>query len=191
MEVTVKRSMSLATTTTPRALPACIEANVFREVTLTSRMIGDYRWSYNVEEPEAVGSKTFAQFRLIDPSNNYALAAESIVPTAGSEDVQSVEISLDDSQIGMLMQYGFSTKSVNQENSGMLYDNVVLEAIGDAGGGGGGGGSEPAGGGTGYGVAIIDTDGSIVSGNRFVAGANAWVAANGASLGSGLWHVDR
>jgi len=170
---------------------ACIEANVFREVTLTSRMIGDYRWSYNVEEPEAVGSKTFAQFRLIDPSNNYALAAESIVPTAGSEDVQSVEISLDDSQIGMLMQYGFSTKSVNQENSGMLYDNVVLEAIGDA-GGGGGGGSEPAGGGTGYGVAIIDTDGSIVSGNRFVAGANAWVAANGASLGpaSGMSIVD-
>ncbi len=171
---------------------ACIEANVFREVTLTSRMIGDYRWSYNAEEPEAVGSKTFAQFRLIDPSNNYALAAESIVPTAGSEDVQSVEISLDDSQIGMLMQYGFSTKSVNQENSGMLYDNVVLEAIGDAGGGGGGGGSEPAGGGTGYGVAIIDTDGSIVSGNRFVAGANAWVAANGASLGpvSGMSIVD-
>jgi hypothetical protein len=170
---------------------ACIEANVFREVTLTSRMIGDYRWSYNAEEPEAVGSKTFAQFRLIDPSNNYALAAESIVPTAGSEDVQSVEISLDDSQIGMLMQYGFSTKSVNQENSGMLYDNVVLEAIGDA-GGGGGGGSEPAGGGTGYGVAIIDTDGSIVSGNRFVAGANAWVAANGASLGpvSGMSIVD-
>jgi len=142
---------------------ACIEANVFREVTLTSRMIGDYRWSYNAEEPEAVGSKTFAQFRLIDPSNNYALAAESIVPTAGSEDVQSVEISLDDSQIGMLMQYGFSTKSVNQENSG-----------------------------TGYGVAIIDTDGSIVSGNRFVAGANAWVAANGASLGpvSGMSIVD-
>jgi len=91
----------------------------------------------------------------------------------------------------MLMQYGFSTKSVNQENSGMLYDNVVLEAIGDA-GGGGGGGSEPAGGGTGYGVAIIDTDGSIVSGNRFVAGANAWVAANGASLGpvSGMSIVD-
>ena len=173
---------------------ACIEANVFREVTLTSRMIGDYRWSYNAEEPEAVGSKTFAQFRLIDPSNDYALAAESIVPTAGSEDVQSVEISLDDSQIGMLFQYGFSTKSVNQENSGMLYDNVVLEAIGDAGGGGGGGGggSEPAGGGTGYGVAIIDTDGSIVSGNRFVAGANAWVAANGASLGpvSGMSIVD-
>ncbi len=175
----------------PEGATACIEANVFREVTLTSRMIGDYRWSYNVEEPEAVGSKTFAQFRLIDPSNNYALAAESIVPTAGSEDVQSVEISLDDSQIGMLMQYGFSTKSVNQENSGMLYDNVVLEAIGDA-GGGGGGGSEPAGGGTGYGVAIIDTDGSIVSGNRFVAGANAWVAANGASLGpvSGMSIVD-
>jgi len=176
----------------PEGATACIEANVFREVTLTSRMIGDYRWSYNVEEPEAVGSKTFAQFRLIDPSNNYALAAESIAPTAGSEDVQSVEISLDDSQIGMLMQYGFSTKSVNQENSGMLYDNVVLEAIGDAGGGGGGGGSEPAGGGTGYGVAIIDTDGSIVSGNRFVAGANAWVAANGASLGpaSGMSIVD-
>jgi hypothetical protein len=172
---------------------ACIEANVFREVTLTSGMIGDYRWSYNAEEPEAVGSKTFAQFRLIDPSNDYALAAESVVPTAGSEEVQSVEISLDDSQIGMLFQYGFSTKSVNQENSGMLYDNVVLEAIGDAGGGGGGGGgSEPAGGGTGYGVAIIDTDGSIVSGNRFVAGANAWVAANGASLGpvSGMSIVD-
>jgi hypothetical protein len=34
-------------------------------------MIGTYRWSFDVEEPEAVGSKTFGQFRLIDPSNNY------------------------------------------------------------------------------------------------------------------------
>lgn len=181
---------------------ACIEANVFREVSLTSGMIGDYRWSFNVEEPEAVGSKTFAQFRLIDPSNNYSLAAESIVATAGSEERQSVEISLDDSQIGMLFQYGFSNKAVNQENSGMLYDNVLLEAITDFGQGGGdngtgggdngtgggdngtGGGSEPSGGGTGYGVAVIDTDGAIVSGNRFVGGAEAWIAVDGASLGT-------
>jgi len=190
---------------------ACIEANVYREVTLTSGMIGDYRWSYNVEEPELVGTKTFAQFRLIDPSNNYSLAAESIVPTAGSEEVQSVEISLDDSHVGMFFQYGFSNKAVNQEDSGMLYDNVVLEAITDFGQGGGdgntgggdngsggggddntgggdngsgGGGAEPTGGGTGYGIAVIDTDGAIVSGNRFVGGASAWVAANGASLGA-------
>jgi hypothetical protein len=50
---------------------SCLEANVFREVTLTAGMIGTYRWSFDVEEPEAVGSKTFGQFRLIDPSNNY------------------------------------------------------------------------------------------------------------------------
>ena len=182
----------------PEGATACIEANVFREVSLTNGMIGDYRWSYYVEEPEAVGSKTFAQFRLIDPSNNYALAAESIVATAGSEEPQSVEISLDESQIGMLFQYGFSTKSVNQENSGMLYDNVLLEAITDFGQGGGGdngggdgntgggdnGGSEPSGGGTGYGVAVIDTDGAIVSGNRFVGGAEAWIAVDGSSLGT-------
>ena len=191
----------------PEGATACIEANVFREVSLTNGMIGDYRWSYYVEEPEAVGSKTFAQFRLIDPSQNYSLAAESIVATAGSEDLQSVEISLDESQIGMLFQYGFSTKSVNQENSGMLYDNVLLEAITDFGQGGGGdgstgggdnggggdgstgggdngGGSEPSGGGTGYGVAVIDTDGAIVSGNRFVGGAEAWIAVDGSSLGT-------
>ena len=172
----------------PDGATACIEANVFREVSLTGGMIGDYRWSYNVEEPELFGSKTFAQFRLIDPSNNYALAAESIVATAGSEERQSVEISLNDSQIGMLFQYGFSTKSVNQENSGMLYDNVLLEAITDAGegggGSGGGGGTEPAGGGTGFGVAVIDTDGAIVSGNRFVGGAGAWIAVDGSSLGA-------
>jgi hypothetical protein len=192
----------------PEGATACIEANVFREVSLSNGMIGDYRWSYYVEEPEAVGSKTFAQFRLIDPSQNYSLAAESIVATAGSEDVQSVEISLDESQIGMLFQYGFSTKSVNQENSGMLYDNVLLEAITDFGQGGGGdgstgggdgstgggdgstgggdngGGSEPSGDGTGYGVAVIDTDGAIVSGNRFVGGAEAWIAVDGSSLGT-------
>ncbi len=171
----------------PDGATACIEANVFREVSLTAGMVGDYRWSYNAEEPELVGSKTFAQFRLIDPSNDYALAAESIVATAGSEERQSVEISLNDSQIGMLFQYGFSTKSVNQENSGMLYDNVLLEAITDAGegggGSGGGGGTEPAGGGTGFGVAVIDTDGAIVSGNRFVGGAGAWIAVDGSSLG--------
>ena len=191
----------------PDSFLTCLEANVQREIVLTSGMIGDYRWSYNVEEPEAVGSKTFAQFRVIDPNTNYSMAAESIVATAGSEDRQSVEISLDDSHVGMILQYGFSTKAVNDENSGMLYDNVLLEAITDFGQGGGGdgstgggdnggggdgstgggdngGGSEPSGGGTGYGVAVIDTDGAIVSGNRFVGGAEAWIAVDGSSLGT-------
>ena len=171
---------------------ACLESNVFREVTLTSSMIGTYEWTFDAEEPEAVGSRTFAQMRLIDPENDYALAAESIVETRGGEN-QSIQIELNSSHVGMFFQYGFSTLASADENSGMYYDNVSLEAIDSTGGGGGsgsGGGSEPSGSGTGYGVAAIDTDGVIVSGNRFKGGAGAWVAANGASLGDAAgWSI--
>ena len=168
----------------PDSLAACLESNVFREVLLTSSMIGTYKWTFDVEEPEAVGTKTFAQIRLIDPSNGYAMAAESIAPTSGGEN-QSVQIELNSSHVGMFFQYGFSTIAARDENSGMYYDNVSLAAIDSSGGGdsGSGGGSEPAGSGTGYGVAAIDTDGVIVSGNRFKGGAGAWIAANGSALG--------
>ena len=183
---------------------ACLETSVYRETVLTSRNIGDYRWSFDVEFPESPGEQVFGFIRINSNAPDYFLVEEVTVPSSSGR--QSVEISLDESMAGMLFQYGFVTFAVDYENSGMLYDNVLLEAITDFGQGGGGdgsagggdngggdgstgggdngGGSEPSGGGTGYGVAVIDTDGAIVSGNRFVGGAESWIAVDGSSLGT-------
>ena len=176
---------------------SCLEANVFREATLDQYSIGDYRWSFDVELPESPGENAVGFIRVNSGAPDYYLVSEVTVPAATGR--QSVEISLDSGMNGMLLQWGFATKAVDYENSGMLYDNVVFEGIsnfgeggsgeggGDSASGGGdsgsGGGSEPAGSGTGYGVAAIDTDGVIVSGNRFKGGAGAWIVANGSSLG--------
>ena len=71
----------------------------------------------------------------------------------------------------------------------MQYDNLVFGAAGASGGGGNGGG-EPSGSGSGYGVAVLDTDGVIVSGNRFVDGAAAWVLGGASSATSvSAWSV--
>ena len=52
------------------------------------------------------------------------------------------------------------------------------------GGDNGGGGDTGPSGGSGYGIAVLNTDGVLVSGNRFIDGAGAWVAAAGSDLGT-------
>jgi len=118
-----------------------------------------------------------------------------VTPVVSTEGSKQLEITLTDNMVGMLLQFGFATTVANAGPSGMYYDNVLFEAIangGDNGGGDNGGGDNGGGdnggdtgpsGGTGYGVAALNTDGVLVSGNRFTDGASAWVAATGSDLG--------
>ena len=160
----------------------CLKTSVYREYDISAENVGDYSFDYSVEPPaeEDIGSDVNAFIKVLDPSNGYAEMAASYLPS--SEGPQSVALTLDDSMIGKKLQFGFDTRAAGYEPSGMLYDNLVFGAAALS--SGGGGGAEPSGGGSGYGVAVIDTDGAIVSGNRFVDGADAWIAVDGSTLGS-------
>ena len=163
----------------------CLQANVYRQVTIEAENAGDYEFSYTVDPPELAGDNTIGFVRIFSPS--FALENEfTAVSTPGE---QTISFTLEESMAGKVLQYGFGTTSLRSEDSGMQYDNLVFGAAGASGGGGNGGG-EPSGSGSGYGVAVLDTDGVIVSGNRFVDGAAAWVLGGASSATSvSAWSV--
>lgn len=158
----------------------CLEANVYRQYTINAENVGDYQFTYNVEPPELAGATTAGFIKVIDPSAGYATTAIETTPSSAGE--QTLTFTVTEEMVGTLLQFGFNTVSLRSENSGMQYDNLVFGAAALS--SGGGDGAEPSGGGSGYGVAVIDTDGAIVSGNRFVDGADAWIAVDGSTLGS-------
>ena len=159
----------------------CLKTSVFREYTLTEENVGDYSFDYITEPPELVGPQTNAFIKVLDPQAGYTTMGISSTPSTEGE--QSVSFTVDETMIGKLLQVGFDTTAAGFENSGMQYDNLVFGAA-SASGGGGNGGGEPSGSGSGYGVAVLDTDGVIVSGNRFINGAASWVLAGTSSASS-------
>ena len=158
----------------------CLEASVYREYTIVADNVGDYQFTYDVEPPELAGATTAGFIKVLDPSAGYATTALETTPSSAGE--QTLTFTVTEEMVGTLLQFGFNTFSLRSENSGMQYDNLVFGAAALS--SGGGGGAEPSGGGSGYGVAVIDTDGAIVSGNRFVDGADAWITVDGSTLGS-------
>ena len=158
----------------------CLQANVYRQVTIEAENAGDYEFSYIVDPPELAGDNTVGFIRIFSlPS--YALENEfTQVSTPGE---QTISFTIEESMAGKALQFGFSTTSLRSENSGMQYDNLIFGAA-DSSGGGDNGGGEPTGEGAGYGIAILDTDGVIVSGNRFVDGAAAWTVVGASSSSS-------
>lgn len=165
----------------PESTFACLESNVFREYQLTAGNIGTYTFSYDVELPpeEFRGADAVGFIKVLDPDNGYADIG-GVTPVASTEGSQQLEITLTDAMVGKLLQFGFATTADSDAPSGMYYDNAVFQATG---GGGSGGSSSPAGG-SGYGVAATNTDGVLVSGNRFADGATAWIATDAVGLGN-------
>ena len=157
----------------------CLQANVYRQVTIEADNAGDYEFSYIVDPPELAGDNTIGFVRIFSPS----FALENEFTAASTPGEQTISFTLEESMAGKVLQYGFGTTSFRSENSGMQYDNLVFGAASGTGGGGNGGG-EPSGSGSGYGVAVLDTDGVIVSGNRFINSAASWVLAGTSSASS-------
>lgn len=166
----------------PESSLACLESNVFREYELTAGNIGTYSFTFDVELPpeEFRGADVKGFIKVLDPSAGFADIG-GVTPVTSTEGSQALEITLTDGMVGKLLQFGFATTVSNDDPSGMYYDNVVFQATGGGGGSGGSGGSV---GGSGYGVAAMNTDGVLVSGNRFADGATAWVATDAIGLGA-------
>ena len=121
----------------------CLEANVYRQHNITAGNVGDYTFSYNVEPPELVGDQVNGFVKVF--STSYDLENAFLQTSDVGE--QTISFTIEESMVGKILQFGFTTVSFRSENSGMLYDNLVF---GPATATGGGDGENGAGGGSGY-----------------------------------------
>ena len=115
----------------------CLEANVYRQVNIELTNVGDYTFSYNVEPPELVGDKVNAFVKIF--STSYDLENAFLQTSDVGE--QTISFTIEESMVGKILQFGFTTVSFRSENSGMLYDNLVFGAASETGGGENGAGS--------------------------------------------------
>ncbi|MDG1064987.1 MAG: hypothetical protein P8O91_02115 [Luminiphilus sp.] len=121
----------------------CLKSSVYREVTLVDDNVGDYSFSFIAEPPEAVGSNTNGFIKVLDPAAGYAaIGLEAVETTAGGE--VTVSLTVDESMVGKLLQFGFDTLAAGYDNSGMQYDNLVFGAASSGGSSGNGGTAEGA-----------------------------------------------
>ena len=150
----------------------CLETNVYVERVITSGNVGQYVFEYEVAYPEESvrGTRTSGFIKVLDQSAGYIDIA-GIMPVDSVEGGQSIEIEITTAMVGKLLQFGFSTTAVDYEPSGMFYDDVSFAPASSA-------GSDQTIAGSGIGIAGINTDGAIVSGNTFNKGATAWVAVD-------------
>ena len=158
---------------------ACLETNVYRELIVAADNVGTYEFSYEVEPPESPGDQVFGYINVLDQSAGFTDIA-GVTPVASTPGPQSLSVTIDESMVGKLLQFGFKTLAVDYDNSGMLYDNVSFAAVSSGGGGDLGG--------SGVGVFALDTSDGVMFSNRFAGGAETWFATDqsaGASAVSG------
>jgi len=112
---------------------ACIETNVFQETVFSAADAGTYtfRFKTQVQEPLGAGVWTYGFIKLLDPNNNYNTDIFLTVSTVGAG-AKALEVVLDESADGKILQWGFANIASNYQASGRLYDDVYF-APGSAG----------------------------------------------------------
>lgn len=103
----------------------CIETNVFQERTLLSTDLGDYAFTFDTEVPGALGTgvNTFGFVKLLDPNNDYNLDLYIKVSTV-TAGAKFINVTLDETAEGKILQWGFTDTASNYQDSGRWYDNV-------------------------------------------------------------------
>jgi hypothetical protein len=106
-----------------------IESNVYQEQTVDAANVGE-RWHFEFQAKlgNIAGSSTALAFiKTLDPNNGYAMtnfitADMTSIPTTWS--TYAIQIDIDASLEGQLLQIGFSNTATNYEASGIFYDNI-------------------------------------------------------------------
>ena len=122
---------------TDHAVGNIIESNVFQEQTITA---GDvdliWRFAFQAKLGNIDGASTALAFiKTLDPSSGWALTnfltvdMTSIPETWGG---YSLTIAIDGDLVGQILQFGFANTATNYESSGIFYDNVRFEVVGQA-----------------------------------------------------------
>ena len=111
---------------------AIIEANVFQEQTIGAADVGNtMRFEFdakrgNIEPP----SMAAAFIKTLDPNNGYATTNFITVPMTDIPDSWgrfSIDIEIDASLAGQLLQFGFVNWASRYEGSGIFYDNLGFD----------------------------------------------------------------
>ena len=113
----------------------CITVNIMREHTIQAGDAGDYEFKFiNLfpNDPANKASSANAFIKLIDPNNGYAdaLNGTKVLDMTGSESSRTITVTIDSSNVGMFLQYGFSNNSSNDDPTGMYYDDVCFGSAG-------------------------------------------------------------
>ena len=104
---------------------ACLETSVFQETVFSAADAGTYTFRFDTQVPAPLGAdvSTDGFIKLLDPNNNYNADVFLTVPTI-TAGTKSLDVMLDASADGKILQWGFSTVASNYEASGRLYDNA-------------------------------------------------------------------
>jgi len=104
---------------------ACLETSVFQERVFSAADAGTYTFRFDTQVPAPLGAdvSTYGFIKLLDPNNNYNTDLFLTVPTLAAG-AKSLDVILDASADGKILQWGFSAAASNYEASGRLYDNA-------------------------------------------------------------------
>lgn len=105
----------------------CLQANLFREHIIDADNAGTYIFEYLTEFPEESDNTPIGFVQVLDQLNSYTAVLEHEL--AAAEGKQTIQFTLDYSLVGKILQVGFRTTSFRQDNSIMMYDNVVLRGL--------------------------------------------------------------
>jgi hypothetical protein len=111
----------------------CIQTSVFQETGFAAADAGTYTFQFRTEVPGRLGPdvNTFGFVKLLDPNNGYIDVLGGLTVDTATAGVKSITVDLDATAGGKILQWGFSTKSSNDDASGRWYDNVsfALEGV--------------------------------------------------------------
>jgi hypothetical protein len=107
---------------------ACIEANVFQEVAaFDAADAGTYEFKFTTQIPPESGAdaavSTYGFVKLLDPNNNFNTDIFLQVDTATAGE-KMIEVTLDESAGGKILQWGFASVASDYLDSGRWYDDV-------------------------------------------------------------------
>jgi hypothetical protein len=110
---------------------AWIESNVFQERTVGAEDVGDvWLFDFDAKRGNLAGSSTAAAFiKTLDPNAGYAMTNYITLDMTAIPDTwapYSLEISIDASLEGQILQFGFTNTATNYEPSAIFYDNVAF-----------------------------------------------------------------
>lgn len=116
---------------------AHIESNVYHERTIVAGDVGrtltfaaDAKRG-NINDP-AGSSTALAFIKTLDPGNSWAMThfiTHDTTSLPATWTGLSIELDIDATLVGQILQYGFSTTASNYEPSANFYDNVVVSTV--------------------------------------------------------------
>jgi len=109
-----------------------VEANVFQEQFITAADVGStWRFSYDAKAGNIdAGSTATAFFKTLNPAAGFSLSnfiTVDMTNTPSAWTRYSIDIDIDPSLEGQILQFGFLTVATLYEPSGIFYDNINFD----------------------------------------------------------------